>query len=118
MIEFFKNELNCSNVPKQVIDFYNKYDGKRLIINEIFSKEEIKQEINGYFKEFLNSGIKHNENDMLIPIADDGMGGYYAFIGNKQDENIYYFDHEFPLDDSEIYTIEDILNMDKELNKN
>ena len=118
MIEFFKNEWNCSNVPKQVIDFYNKYDGKRLTINEIFSKEEIKQEINGYFKEFLNSGIKHNENDMLIPIADDGMGGYYAFIGNKQDENIYYFDHEFPLDDPEIYTIEDILNMDKKLNKN
>ena len=82
MIEFFKNELNCSNVPKQVIDFYNKYDGKRLTINEIFSKEEIKQEINGYFKEFLNSGIKNNE------------------------------------DDPEIYTIEDILNMDKELNKN
>ena len=45
MIEFFKNELNCSNVPKQVIDFYNKYDGKRLTINEIFSKEKIKQEI-------------------------------------------------------------------------
>lgn len=113
MKDFFKDELNCSNVPKQVINFYNEFNGKELTINKIFSKEEIKKEINGHFKDFLNAGIKHNENDMLIPIANDGMGGYYAFVGNKKDENIYYFDHDFPSEDPNIYTLEDIINMDK-----
>ena len=42
------------------------------------------------------------------------MGGYYAFIGNKEDENIYYFDHSFPDDDPMKYTIDEIIKNDSD----
>ena len=114
MNDFFEKKLKCTNVPKQVLEFYAKCDGKDLKINKIFSKKEILEEMDN-FKHYLNTGIKHNKNNFLIPIANDGMGGYYAFVGNKEDENIYYFDHEFADEDPEIYTINDIINMDLEL---
>lgn len=114
MKEFFEKELKCTHVPQQVIEFYTECDGKDLKINKIFSKKEILEEMDN-FKQYLNAGIKHNESDLLIPIANDGMGGYYAFVGNKKDENIYYFDHEFAEEEPEIYTIEDIIDMDLEL---
>ena len=43
-----------------------------------------------------------SKKDKYIPVADDGMGGYYAFLSNKNDEKIYYLDHEFP-DDIQAY---------------
>ena len=70
---------------------------------------------NTSFKKFLSSGIKHDETAQYIPVANDGMGGYYAFIGNKKDENIYYFDHEFASEEPTICTIKEIIEDNEEL---
>ncbi len=115
MKEKFEKQFNCTNVPKQVIDFYNEHNGMRLTMSEIFSFEEIIEKYNGFFQDFLSSGIKHDSDAQYIPIANDGMGGYYAFIGNKEDENVYYFDHSFPDDDPIEYTIDEIIKNDSEL---
>ena len=109
MKEKFEKQFGCTNVPKQVLEFYDKHDGIDLTINEIFSFEKIIEEYNGLFKEFLSSGINHDLDAQYIPIANDGMGGYYAFIGNKEDENIYYLDSEFPEDEPLEYTISMII---------
>ncbi len=60
---------------------------------------------------FLSLDIKHDETAQYIPFASDGQGGYYAFIGNREDENLYYLDHEFPDDDPVIYTVDEILSL-------
>lgn len=116
MKEKFIEQFNCTNVPKQVVDFYSENDGMNLTINEIFSFDQIVDEYNGFFNtKFLSSGIKHDPDAQYIPIANDGRGGYYAFIGNKEDENIYYFDHEYANEEPEVWTIDEILESDKEL---
>ncbi len=114
MKEKFEMQLNCTNVPKQVVDFYNENDGMDLTINEIFSFKKIVEEYNGLFKDFLSGG-EHDLDAQYIPIANDGMGGYYAFIGNKEDENIYYFDHEFADEEPLKCTIAEILEEDNNL---
>lgn len=116
MKEKFEKQFNCTNVPNQVVEFYNKHDGMSLTINEIFSFNEIIEEYNGFFKEFLSAGINHDSSAQYIPIANDGMGGYYAFIGNKKDDNLYYFDHEFADEEPQKCTIEEIIEDDNELN--
>ena len=115
MKEKFEKQFNCTNVPEQVVDFYNENNGKSLKINDIFSFETIVKEYNGFFKTFLSGGINHDSSAQYIPIANDGMGGYYAFVGNKDDENIYYFDHEFPGDEPKKCTIAEILENNDEL---
>lgn len=52
MKEKFEKQFNCTNVPKQVIDFYNEHDGMRLSMSEIFSFEEIIEKYNGFFQDF------------------------------------------------------------------
>lgn len=115
MKEKFEEQFNCTNIPKQVIDFYNEHDGMNLKINEIFSFEQIVKEYNKFFPEFLSGGMKYDPSAQYIPIASDGMGGYYVFIGNKEDENIYYFDHECPTEDPEKSSIAEILELDNQL---
>ena len=115
MKEKFERQFNCTSVPKQVVDFYNEHNGMDLTINEIFSFEKIVEEYNGFFKDFLSSGVKHDSSAQYIPIANDGMGGYYAFIGNRNDENIYYFDHEFANENPQKCTIAEILEAGNEL---
>lgn len=90
---YFKNVLKCEYVPKQVIEFYEKYDGASFDINEMFSLENIKNEA----EEFANCADEYEIDynvDKYIPIADDGMGGYYAFLSSTNSEKIYWIDTE------------------------
>lgn len=108
--KFFYEELECKNVPEGVIEFYKDYDGCSLSINEIFSLEDIKNEVSEFFDDFLKGmGIDFSEYK-YIPIADDGMGGYYAFNADNDDETIYYLDHEFPDEIQSYENFEDFLN--------
>ena len=45
-----------------------------------------------------------------VPIANDGMGGYYAFLSNSKEETIYYLDHEFPDEIQTYKNFEDFLS--------
>ena len=117
--KYFHEELKCENVPDGVIEFYKEYDGCRLSINDIFSIQEIKNELSEYFVDFLGGmGIDYSKNK-YVPIANDGMGGYYAFLSNSKEEMIYYLDHEFPDEIQTYENFEDFLNdicsMDAEL---
>lgn len=91
--DYFKSELNCSFVPKQVIEFYEKYDGIDFDINELYSLKQIKEETNE-LKEYSDSYEIDYDNNKYIPIANDGMGGYYAFLSDREDEKIYWIDTE------------------------
>ena len=93
VLEYFKNTLNCSYVPKQVVEFYSKYDGARFTINDMYSLKELKDLASDFKYESKAFKIKY-EDDMYIPIADDGMGGYYVFSSNKKDNKIYWIDSE------------------------
>lgn len=94
--KFFSEELKCKFVPHGVIEFYKEYDGCELSINNIFSLEEISNEIKEFFCDFLEGMGINTDKYKYIPIANDGMGGYYAFLANRKEETIYYLDHEFP----------------------
>ena len=66
-------------------------------LSDIFSIEELQKEYEN-FDEFIKAmGL---EEDMkkynFVPIANDGMGGYYVFISNEPSDKIYYLDAEFP----------------------
>lgn len=117
--KFFEEDLNCEYVPNGVKEFYKKYDGCRLSINDIFSLKQIEKSLNEFFPTFLvGMGIDGNVYK-YVPIADDGMGGYYVFLSNKEEEKVYYLDHEFP-DEPVIYDtfedfLDDILSMDSDL---
>ena len=118
--KFFRNELQCENIPKGVLEFYKKYDGCSLSINDIFSLEEIKQILLDEFDDFLDAMGIDKEEGRYVPIADDGMGGYYVFLSSEKDETIYYLDTEFPDEIQDLYKnfaefLEDICIMDAEL---
>ena len=95
---FFKNEIKAKNIPKQVVDFYARCNGFTIMyLLDVFSLERIKKE-SKEFLEFIED--MQLEDDMkeynLIPIADDGMDGYYVFKSNVKDDHIYYLDTEHP----------------------
>ena len=115
---YFKEKLKCENIPEGVLEFYNEYDGCVLSINDVFALKEITEELL-FFKDFLKAIGIDGEKEKYIPIANDGKGGYYAFLSNKKEETIYYFNHEF-LDNIQTYTnFEEFLKytckLDKEL---
>lgn len=105
---YFSDELGLTNVPTGVIEFYEEYDGARLSINDVFSLEEIKQELED-FDIFLKAMGLNPDTDKYVPIANDGMGGYYAFLSNSDEETIYYLDHEFPDNINSYESFEDFL---------
>ncbi len=96
---FFKNSLGGAKyVPKEVIKFYGQCNGFGVYaLNDIFSLERLYNEAEN-FLEFIDAmGLtEENEASVLVPVADDGMGGYYAFKSAVKDPTIYYLDHEFP----------------------
>ena len=105
---YFKDELELTHVPAGVVEFYKEYDGARLSISDVFSLEEIKEELED-FDIFLNAMGINPETSKYVPIANDGMGGYYAFLSNSEEETIYYLDHEFPDDINTYDSFEDFL---------
>lgn len=95
---FFKDTMNLKYVPKNVIKFYASCNGIIIkFLSDIFSLDQIKEEYE-HFDEFIKA--MELEDDMkkynLVPIADDGMGGYYVFKSNVKDDHIYYLDSEYP----------------------
>ena len=107
---YFYNELKCANVPNGVLEFYKEYDGCSLSINDIFSLEGIKNELTEFFEDFLKGMDIDSSEYKYVPIADDGMGGYYAFLSNNEEETIYYLDHEFPDEIQSYENFEEFLN--------
>ena len=116
--KFFKEDLDCKFVPNGVLEFYKKYDGCMLSVNDIFSLQEIEEEMADYFKSFLK-GMGIDSEERYVPIANDGMGGYFVFLSDKDEEIIYYLDHEFPDErttfDSFEEFLEEQLSMDSDL---
>lgn len=92
--DYLFNELKCKHVPQEIIEFYNKHDGCSFSINAIFSLDKIKEKFNHF--NVLLLAMKFESKNRYIPFMNDGMGGYYAFNSDIDDERIYYFDHEFP----------------------
>ncbi|MBR6034206.1 MAG: SMI1/KNR4 family protein [Clostridia bacterium] len=90
---FFKNNLKCEYVPKQIVEFYEKYDGATFTINDLYSLDELSDLFDSLNDEAYAFDIDM-EKDRFVPIADDGQGGYYAFISNREDDKIYWIDHE------------------------
>jgi len=99
--EYFKKEFDCEHIPSEFLEFYKYFDGCSLLISSIYSinnngplfKSNSDEKSTREFCKFL--GINYENNKYFI-FANDGMGGAYAFIKNKPDEQIYYLDHEFP----------------------
>lgn len=91
--EYFKMQLGCEFVPKQIIEFYENYDGASFLISDIYSLKSLKDLKEQFINDANNFEIEYTK-DKFIPIANDGMGGFYVFSSNKNDEKIYWIDSE------------------------
>ena len=112
ILDFFKENYGIDNMPTSIIDFYSNYDGIAFStvgnvysIIENDSVEAYSESINeDTVKSFCESiDIDTNEYKFFF-IGSDGMGGYYAIRTDKEDEKIYWIDHEFPDKFKEILT--------------
>lgn len=69
-----------------------------LKINEIFPLEIIKELLkpDSDFMMFVEEmQIEGEMNEYgFVPVADDGLGGFFVFASNQKDNAIYYIDHE------------------------
>ena len=90
--------MQVKNVPKDVIKFYASCNVVVIkSLSEIFSLQDIRKELDEFNDFIVGMDLKEDmERYNLIPIANDGMGGYYVFKANEKDEHIYYLDCEFP----------------------
>ena len=106
---YFLNELDCTHVPQDILDYYvaNNGEGKNCENLTILSLETLKEELENYFPEFLNS-FGYEGDERLIPFATDKGKGYYVFVGNKNDNTIYWLDPDFP-DDWKEYMISELV---------
>lgn len=91
----FSEKLKCEFVPVGVINYYLENDGEDIAAGYILSLEDIVNEISDFKEKFLPFMDIKDDNDGFIPFADDGMGGYYVFSSKRNDEKIYYLDHEY-----------------------
>lgn len=91
--DYFRNVLHCAFVPKQVIEFYENYNGADFSINSIYQLHKLKDLLDVFKREVKSFDIEYDE-DKYIPISDDGMGGFYVFSSNKEDDKIYWIDTE------------------------
>jgi hypothetical protein len=69
--------------------FYEKVKGNTIDIYECNIEENT-------ITEFVESLDLNQEEYKFFFIGSDGMGGYYAIRTDKEDEKIYWLDHEFP----------------------
>lgn len=106
---YFLNELDCTHVPQDIIKYYvtNKGEGKICENFTILSLEAIKEELENCFPEFLYS-FGYEGDERLIPFATDEAKGYYVFVGNKNDNTLYWLDPDFP-DDWKEYTLAELV---------
>lgn len=106
---YFLNELDCTHVPQDILDYYvaNNGEGENCKNLTILSLEVIKEELENCFPEFLNS-FGYEGDERLIPFATDEAKGYYVFVGNKNDNTLYWLDPDFP-DDWKEYTLAELV---------
>lgn len=106
---YFLNELDCTHVPQDILDYYVAHngEGKNCKNLTILSLEVIKEELENCFPEFLNS-FGYEGDERLIPFATDEAKGYYVFVGNKNDNTLYWLDPDFP-DDWKEYTLAELV---------
>lgn len=91
----FKEKLKCEFIPVGVINYYLENNGEDIAAGYILSLENIVDETSNFRTQFLPFMDMTDENDKFIPVADDGMGGYYVFSSKRNEEKIYYLDHEY-----------------------
>jgi len=113
------------NLPQEYLEFMNLTDGLGLSVSEILDTSDGEYSFvetnKQYKKEFLDAFAKDFVADDYSLFATDGMGGYYAFSAQENNEKVYYFDHEFSDDlktyKSFIHFLKDLIKQEIELNK-
>ena len=104
IVDFFKENYNVEHMPEVIIDFYTNFDGVAFsTVGNVFSIIE-NDNVESYeemldentMQDFVASLDLNQEEYKFFFIGSDGMGGYYAIRTDKEDERIYWLDHEFP----------------------
>ncbi len=90
---YFKTKFNCKHIPKELLEFYKKYDGAAVGIMDIYTMTESPESFeNGSRLEDWKP--EEIELDEVVEFATNGCGDSLYFMKNEPDEKIYFWSHE------------------------
>jgi len=85
-------------LPNDFLEYANQYKWIELGAGILGSYSHQPSNLSGneHMQEYLDGYGKGYKVEDWYFIANDGMGGEYAFSTKGNDERVYYFDHEYP----------------------